>query len=416
MYATSGKSRACASSQLHNGRVPPYMPQIDADVEAQDVGSMHALLVTLLNQQQLMQLQLNQFVMMQEQSNKKTTEQLSVIAKHVTMLQAELAAQPVSNSRVMGGGVPEREPLARGPPEHAYLGKPKKKTAMATVAGSQYVQDVPSRRLEYSEDTIVSGFGQSDDPYAASTTGRGAVRDGRKSGEKRAAAADADDPVADGELQPSQAHGHRSFAPVNGTTVRHAVAEYAGPADEMMQSSAARASPSSKDTGASPYRSSKSPRAASVVKAVSREQYSDEESSEEATAEEEPAAYQDSSGMYNATTGAANQLVSTTAMSPSQARVSVASRFGSSPGHPVGHQTSNPMPSSSASPSQSPSNYRATASPARSPQPAAHSFYASSSPTLHTSKFYDVSDIQGESDYSPDTREFLDKMKLLDPI
>eukprot|EP01061_Rhynchopus_euleeides_P048017 TRINITY_DN9987_c0_g1_i2.p2 TRINITY_DN9987_c0_g1~~TRINITY_DN9987_c0_g1_i2.p2 ORF type:complete len:103 (+),score=27.28 TRINITY_DN9987_c0_g1_i2:104-412(+) len=51
--------------------VMPYIPVCD-ESSSSDLASLQSMIASIASQQQLMQLQLNQFVMMQEQHNKRT--------------------------------------------------------------------------------------------------------------------------------------------------------------------------------------------------------------------------------------------------------------------------------------------------------------------------------------------------------
>eukprot|EP01064_Diplonema_japonicum_P015598 TRINITY_DN2332_c1_g1_i1.p1 TRINITY_DN2332_c1_g1~~TRINITY_DN2332_c1_g1_i1.p1 ORF type:complete len:272 (+),score=53.30 TRINITY_DN2332_c1_g1_i1:74-817(+) len=130
-------------------QVPPYMPQPGSYTEQDPNNTAHALLVSMANQQQLIQLQLNHFVMMQEQHNKRVLDQLSDLTQKIEKLSVKGTDNPISEQSLPVPNGREKE-------EHILHIKEEVTRLREELPPVQPVETV--RKLDFSDTTLASGL------------------------------------------------------------------------------------------------------------------------------------------------------------------------------------------------------------------------------------------------------------------
>eukprot|EP00754_Rhynchopus_humris_P051059 Rhum_TRINITY_DN9316_c0_g2::Rhum_TRINITY_DN9316_c0_g2_i1::g.32912::m.32912 len=175
-------SRRTGTTPASGSTVLPYIPQtgVSPTAEADSCARMEALLQNMASHQQMMQFQMNQFIMMQEQHNKRTSDQLSLLTQAVEALmqtnppaqrprQQQQQQQPLPDAHLppLGASRPSAAaPASQHPPVQPArvplpAAPPAAQRAAADVDAAAAVAEPshdPQRALSFSVGTIESAL------------------------------------------------------------------------------------------------------------------------------------------------------------------------------------------------------------------------------------------------------------------
>eukprot|EP01063_Lacrimia_lanifica_P035010 TRINITY_DN6589_c0_g1_i1.p1 TRINITY_DN6589_c0_g1~~TRINITY_DN6589_c0_g1_i1.p1 ORF type:complete len:383 (+),score=108.97 TRINITY_DN6589_c0_g1_i1:47-1195(+) len=361
--------------------VSPYMPKVEVGGGAADRDA-HAMLAAVLHQQQLLQLQMNQFVLMQEQHNSRTANALAALSDKVALLAER---EPVmsgsegwATARPSTGGVPPSGAGAAPSPEEAHAGAPLQNTVAASGEGAV---EVAPRTLDYSVDSSAleaAAAAAAEDVEGRAACGQSPATSRASSvqhvGAYRTAAAST--PLAArAPSQPSEAGDPEDVASLRSS--HDSLSFRRAPLGRASRSSTPRRSEAASSVPPAPL----------TVQELSSVSAGTRESTQ-------------SSRLSGSSVSAGYALAASpsNASARSGAEAQLSSRLAalSKPDRPA----KPPVRSAAAWEELDPSAILANSTPAAD--------------LLDSLPDFPGYDLQADSDFSPDTREFLDKMKLLD--